>query len=57
MSVTIGTVTGYGRLNVSETALHVVICLSEGTEVTDGWVRARGHERSISTRTIRELVR
>jgi hypothetical protein len=52
-----GMVTGYGRVNVSETALHVVICLSDGTEVTDAWIRARGHESSTDTRTIRELVR
>jgi hypothetical protein len=56
MSVTMGSVTGYGRLKVSETALHVV-CLADGTEVTDGWISARGHESSTSTRTIRELVR
>jgi hypothetical protein len=49
-------VTGYGRVNVNETALHVV-CLAEGTEVTDGWIRVRGHESSTNTRTIREVGR
>jgi hypothetical protein len=34
MSVTIGMVTGYGRVNVRETALQV-IGVAEGTEVTD----------------------
>jgi hypothetical protein len=56
MRVTIGMVTGYGRVNVNETALHVV-CLAEGTEVTDGWIRVRGHESSTNTRTIREVGR
>ena len=56
MSVTMGMVTGYGRMNVRETALHVVICPAEGMELTDGLIRARD-ESSLETRTIRELGR
>jgi hypothetical protein len=55
MSVTMGSVTGYGRVNVRETVPHV-ICLVGRMEVTDGWIRARGHKSSTNTRTIRELV-
>ena len=42
MSVTMGSVTGYGRVNVRETALHVM-CVAGGTEVTEPLIAGAAH--------------
>jgi hypothetical protein len=54
MSVTIGMVTGYGRVSVRDTALHVMY-RTGGTEVTDGWIRVTRGSSTI-TRTIRAVA-